>query len=155
WEPAFADIASTADLGYTTGPWELQRTPEEQPTAFGHYVTVWRRQADGAWKIAVDIGISHPRNQKPTAVESPRLRTNTEAVVPNKEQQRARKSLLDAEKKFPRDTKAYLKRLAPDARVYRNESVPLVGRISIERAFANMKNPFTWQVMDANVAGSA
>src|SRR5262245_2445266 len=53
WEPEFADIASTGDLGYTTGPFERRRTPQDPP-AFGHYVTLWRKQADGKWKVALD-----------------------------------------------------------------------------------------------------
>src|SRR5437660_9708657 len=47
WQPAFADIAKSGDLGYTTGPWQLRRTPGDPPVAFGHYVTVWRQQAGG------------------------------------------------------------------------------------------------------------
>src|SRR5262245_45113385 len=53
WAPEFADIASTGDLGYTTGPFEPRRTPQDPPT-FGHYVTLWRKQADGKWKVALD-----------------------------------------------------------------------------------------------------
>ncbi len=62
WEPAFAEISSAEDLGYTTGPWEL-RPPVEQstrPTLHGHFHSVWRREAGGPWKVAIDIGGSHP-----------------------------------------------------------------------------------------------
>jgi len=59
WEPVFAEVSAAGDLGYTTGPWELRPNDPQRPTGYGHYVSVWQKQADGAWRVAVDIGISH------------------------------------------------------------------------------------------------
>src|SRR2546428_14117641 len=55
WEPEFADIAMGGDLGYTTGPWEIRRTPQDPPAAFGHYVTLWRKPSNGEWKVVLDM----------------------------------------------------------------------------------------------------
>jgi ketosteroid isomerase-like protein len=67
WEPSFAEIAATGDLGYTTGPWEF-RPPAagsgavpDSAIAHGHFVSVWRKQPDGAWKVIVDIGGIHEK----------------------------------------------------------------------------------------------
>lgn len=62
WEPTLADASAAGDLGLTTGPWELR--PDGAGTEavmFGHYVSVWDRDADGAWKVAIDAGIPHAR----------------------------------------------------------------------------------------------
>lgn len=60
WEPAFADVAASGDLGYTTGAWISSRRdfPDAPPT-FGQYATIWRRQTDGSWKAELNIGIAH------------------------------------------------------------------------------------------------
>jgi ketosteroid isomerase-like protein len=52
WAPSYAGIASSGDLGFTTGPasTDAARTPTIQ------YFTVWRRQADGGWKWIYDGG---------------------------------------------------------------------------------------------------
>jgi ketosteroid isomerase-like protein len=59
WEPVFAEVSAAGDLGYTTGPWELRPNDSQRPTGYGHYVSVWQKQADGALRVAVDIGIAH------------------------------------------------------------------------------------------------
>jgi len=53
WRPAYAGIARSGDLGFTTGPFQ-SRLHEGQIA--GHYFTVWRRQADGGWKWIFDGG---------------------------------------------------------------------------------------------------
>lgn len=60
WEPVFADVSAAGDLGYTTGPWisSSRSRPDVDPT-FGEYVTIWRRQENGAWKAELDAGIAH------------------------------------------------------------------------------------------------
>lgn len=58
WEPSEADIAASGDLGYTMGRFESTFVgPDgQQGTRTGTYVTIWKKQADGTWKVAVDIG---------------------------------------------------------------------------------------------------
>ncbi|HKP46872.1 MAG TPA: nuclear transport factor 2 family protein, partial [Pyrinomonadaceae bacterium] len=61
WGPTFALVSRAGDLGYDFGPWEAKGDiNDEKPGAFGHFITVWKRQADGNWKFVVDLGISHP-----------------------------------------------------------------------------------------------
>lgn len=58
WEPYSADIAASGDLGYTVGRY-TSRGPGEgdaEVVSHGLYVTIWRRQADGSWKVAMDLG---------------------------------------------------------------------------------------------------
>jgi ketosteroid isomerase-like protein len=52
WRPAFAGIARSGDLGFTTGPFLFRGNPR----VVGHYFTVWRRQPDGRWKWIFDAG---------------------------------------------------------------------------------------------------
>ena len=55
WWPDTAVVAASGDLGYTVGSYAI-RDEAGDTTARGHYVTVWQKQPDGTWKIAVDIG---------------------------------------------------------------------------------------------------
>src|SRR5438270_3675283 len=59
WQPSFAAAARAADLAYTTGPWELKKKDEEISLAYGHYVTVWKKQPGETWRIVLDVGIDH------------------------------------------------------------------------------------------------
>jgi ketosteroid isomerase-like protein len=62
WRPEFADVAASGDLGYTSGPWTFTMAQgSETPAAFGYFVSVWGRRADGEWKVLLDGGIESER----------------------------------------------------------------------------------------------
>jgi ketosteroid isomerase-like protein len=65
WEPAYAAISDAGDLGWTTGPWALRPDRGRNESAWGEYLSVWRRQADGRHLVALDVGISHEEHAAP------------------------------------------------------------------------------------------
>jgi ketosteroid isomerase-like protein len=62
WSAVGADIASSGDLGYAWGNYEFTSKDKDkdkdgnQHVERGKYTTVWKKQADGSWKIALDMG---------------------------------------------------------------------------------------------------
>jgi ketosteroid isomerase-like protein len=58
WGPTEARVSRSGDLGYTLGWYELRRRADEETVTLkrGKYVTIWRKQADGSWKVIVDAG---------------------------------------------------------------------------------------------------
>lgn len=63
WAPDTALVAAAGDMGYTIGHWRLLRraAPADSAPARGRYLTVWKRQTDGGWKVAADIGNQEPK----------------------------------------------------------------------------------------------
>jgi ketosteroid isomerase-like protein len=57
WTAKTADVASSGDLGYTTGSASFtMNDPAGNPvTDTIKYVTVWRKAPDGSWKVVADI----------------------------------------------------------------------------------------------------
>jgi len=68
WVPEVAEVASSEDLGYTSGPWCYTPEGAEAPASWGHFFTVWRKGADGKWKVLVDNGVSHGKVPFPSTV---------------------------------------------------------------------------------------
>jgi ketosteroid isomerase-like protein len=67
WDPTFAAVSSSGDLGYTVGTRESsRRVGAEQVVDRGTYLTVWRRQEDGSWKVEADIGNPAPNKAAAT-----------------------------------------------------------------------------------------
>ena len=58
WEPVRADIAASGDLGWTTGRSVFEAPGPDGATMRidGVYVSIWRLQADGSWKVVMDLG---------------------------------------------------------------------------------------------------
>jgi len=57
WQAVTVEAARSGELAYSRGTYELSFTdPKGKPaTDHGKYATVWRKQADGTWKVVLDI----------------------------------------------------------------------------------------------------
>ncbi len=53
WEPQGADMSKSGDLGFTYGIYSMQI---KDSTYKGTYVSIWRRQDNGKWKMVLDTG---------------------------------------------------------------------------------------------------
>ena len=68
WQPYFAEIAGSGDFGYTAGNWQIYDSKTQaKALAFGSFVSLWKKQDDGNWKVAVDIGVNHAENTNKNA----------------------------------------------------------------------------------------
>ncbi len=56
WDATKVEVARSGDLGYIMGTYqEAAKDPSALPVDTGKFVEVWKKQADGKWKAAVDI----------------------------------------------------------------------------------------------------
>lgn len=57
WKTTKVEVARSGDIAYTTGTYELTMNDASgKPVPdHGKYVEVWKKQADGKWKVSVDI----------------------------------------------------------------------------------------------------
>lgn len=55
-------VARSGDLAYETGSYTMTMSDAKKKpaTQAGHYVVVWRKEADGSWKVVIDAPISDP-----------------------------------------------------------------------------------------------
>jgi ketosteroid isomerase-like protein len=132
WQPIFADVARAGDMGYTTGPWEYKKNKgDEKPSAYGQFVSVWKKQPDGKWKVVLDGGIDHPapvNKQPPVEIVPNELASKVEIDLKT-----ARRAFAAAEKEFDAASDAdagaaLIDAAAPNIRVFRNGRFPAVGR---------------------------
>lgn len=144
WEPVYADVARSGDLGYTTGPWEFRpKGPADQPVGWGEFFTVWRKQPDGSWKWELDVGVSHPRRESaPPSLTFPAdFRQNTDRDKLDVNPEKTKDELLKAERAFAAAAAkdagaAFDAHAADDVRLLREGRLPLVGREAARRAHA-------------------
>lgn len=56
WQPMQVQVARSGDLGYSCGSYTLSfKGPDGKTIADrGKYATIWRKQADGRWKVVLD-----------------------------------------------------------------------------------------------------
>lgn len=131
WQPIFATIASSGELGVTTGPWEMQKSATDKtPIGFGDFLSVWKKQKDNSWKVMVDVGIDHP--QPSDAPEKIQFLLSGEAPA-KADVDLARSTLEKAESTLADTLKegagsAINASASYEIRVLRDNSLPAVGR---------------------------
>jgi ketosteroid isomerase-like protein len=131
WRPVFVEVAASGEMGLSTGPSTItSRTDPAAPPRHGQFVSVWKREPGGPWRVQVDLGISHPG----AALADEPLEART---VPSPGKGSAAGSLAQAESSFANlaagsgDASAYAAFAAADARLYREAHPPFLGRTAI------------------------
>jgi ketosteroid isomerase-like protein len=133
WWPNWAGIARSGDLGFTTGPAEINGKRS------AHYFTIWRKQADGGWKWVYDGGADSdpsraPGPEAPVAVLPPgdARPVSADAAMA---QVRAAEAALAAGARTEAAA-AYRTALAPDARVQGSPLAPATTPEAVARELA-------------------
>jgi ketosteroid isomerase-like protein len=160
WQPAFADMSSAGDLGFTTGPWEFKKDiKDEKPAGYGHFVTLWKKQADGSWKFVVDLGISHPDSGGPLKIWQV-SDSGPAKEVRSVDVEKTKKALEDRDRDYSATSaklgleKAFATFAAPEVRLYRNEKLPFIGRDEALKALAASKGELTSHASSVDVSRS-
>lgn len=56
WEPLFADISQSGELGYSYGIFTLTPKDTSQKPEQGTYCTIWKKDNSGNWRFVLDTG---------------------------------------------------------------------------------------------------
>jgi ketosteroid isomerase-like protein len=161
WQPIFATVSRAGDLGYTTGPWQFkQDIKDAKPVAFGNFMTVWKKQPDGAWKFALDLGIGNPEPKTTVPIWEPGNSQPATGSFKRIDLQAARAALLSVDREFSKASadqgprEAFLSYAAKDVRLFRNNHFPFVGKTAAADALAPITAEWTWTPSFAGVSVS-
>jgi ketosteroid isomerase-like protein len=162
WEPEFMDISASCDFGISTGPWEVgEYRPGTPPLFTGYFLTVWKKQADGVWKVILDGGGTTPAIKDPKHKFS--FPSGADKPVPNPPKinvELSCKELLDREKLFlsywekSPSSSTFTSFLVPDARIQLNGHLPTSNSDTINMLIAKLDKKLTWKSIRAGAASS-
>lgn len=151
WQPTFAAIARSGDFGYDTGPAKWRAKKEGNFTGFGHFISIWKKQKDGAWKVALDCGIENTKSDV-----TPPLRL----VMPKNRGSGTSESLQKAQSDFVATakldfTKAFRQFGSDEVRLYRNGSFPIIGKKAAAELLGPEQAGVAMEVMKTDMSSSA
>lgn len=133
WGPEFVDASNAGDMGYSTGPsvFSNPSDPKFKPR-YGYYFSIWRKQADGTWKVEVDVGTQMPQgNPIPKDVESGHFIASNNAIPQTPHFSGWNKVIQDRENEFIKEVaakgpeKAYSKSIGDQFRRHFPDLMPL------------------------------
>jgi ketosteroid isomerase-like protein len=167
WMPAYSEISMGGDLGYNTGPYEYRQKAGDAEADPGQFATVWQQQADGTWKVLVDLGTAGPpaASPVPTAPPVPANRLKgppnwPASHLPAAKIDAAKAAVLAADRTFgvvareKGGAAAYAAVLCDDARLLREGVPPISGKEAVRAAVAKATEPQSWEVAGGGVARS-
>ena len=159
WTPIRAAVAGSGDLGWTTGPYRVAPATEGDPSLLGYFVSIWKRQSNGRWKVAIDLGTENPPDD--SCSEEPDLTAGESATAAgptDADPATARAALLDLERLMSQTSVdrgvaiAYRGVLEEDVRLYRDGRCPAKEREPAEWLLAETPGVMSWEPIDGSVA---
>ena len=158
WEPEFVDIAASEDFGVSHGPWEItDYGPRKLPQRWGYYVSIWKKQKDGAWKVVVDMGNGVETKPDYTAKLSYPKGSDKKRDYTPIDTKTIKASLIKMDQELSgavsNNIPAYLQNLSKDARVIRMGHFPATTQDSIKALLSNASG-LKWSPIDGDVSSS-
>jgi len=139
WWPAFAGVARSGDLGFTTGPAVFGDN-----AGFSTYFTIWKKQPDGSWKWLIDLG---PKADKLTSGPSDPVTVVPVSLVPAIDPARAWDELraidTDLGQAMLADNRALLTKFAPEGRLLGRGLEPAIGSAAAAAALSGQPAAIT------------
>ncbi len=159
WAPVYGDIAQSGELGWNTGPLVFEGKNGE-PDRHGMFFSVWKRQADGKFKVVLDVGSDTPTAVVP--MDAPVQSSYRAAASPAARQDvaAATSALLAIEREFLATAesqslgRAYGSRLSEEARVHRPGAMPVTGRVALNEWANTQEGKFRGETLEADVSRS-
>jgi ketosteroid isomerase-like protein len=156
WYPVYSDISASGDFGFNTGPWEFrQKKTDEKPVAFGEFVSMWKKNANGEWRVAVDIGIGHG----PVTTLVSTINTSTIPLEKIKGKPSSKGDILSVEKNFieafrAKGKTAYEESLSTEIRLYRPAKEPFIGLAKANEALSSDLQNLLCSPMGADISSA-
>jgi len=125
WEPYTGHVSSDGTIGWLTGGFVSMNQAQHVVVAQGAYFSVWKRQADGTWRVWLDEGIGLPQIWQGAAPfrVAPDPDTGT-AGTPSE-------TIDAAEAAIASNLEAWRARLGADVRLHLDGQMPIVGRDAV------------------------
>ena len=133
WAPTYGDISLAGDMGYNTGPARVDRkTPANTPPRHMVFFSVWKKRAEGDWKVVLDVGVDVPSAMAPLDAPFQPARPIASSVRYTRvDLEKERASLLQLEKSLIREGNAG-SYLDESVRLNRPDVLPLAGKKAVE-----------------------
>src|SRR5438477_1768267 len=149
WSPLAGAVAHAGDLGYTTGPFSLTNQRDASvPARYGYFFSVWRRE-NGAWRVALDAGVSTPAAPAPESLTAAPDKGATR-LVRSSSGGHGKEALLALERGArslepdPAEQASYFELLSNSARIFREGGYAIVGADAARKALAATGRRVVW-----------
>jgi hypothetical protein len=139
--PKFARISANGDLAFTAGPYTYQNGKSDDDKVYGDYVSVWRADVEGKFKLLINLGIQHPEmeQEETTDFKDP---DPTKRVAPSKDPFNGRSIIIGTDKIFNHELTVsamatYQEFMSPEGRYYFPGFDPITGSDKIMKFIGN------------------
>ncbi len=156
--PDFARIAVNGDLGFTAGPYVYQNGNDDSDKVFGDYVSIWRADNDGKFKLLINLGIQHPEAEQAAPIDFKNSDLK-ERVALSKDPFGGKKIIMATDNLFNHSLTlstlaAYKEFLSAEGRYYFPGFEPVIGQDKIMKFIDNEAITITATTTDAGRASS-
>jgi len=147
WEPYTGHVSADGTLGWLTGGFVSLNQAQQVPVRQGAYFSVWKRQANGTWRVWLDEGIGLPQIWQGASPFRVAPEPDEGSVGT------ANEALADVERSVAADAAAWRARLATGVRVHRDGMMPIVGREAVV-TWSEKQGPRRYALLRTEEAGS-